>query len=135
MKHFRLLIVLLAMTSAGQLSARIGNNEEQIAELYGKPVNSGFPDRNGVSTNSYQKGDYLVLVQFLRHLSIAESYTRTDKREFLEEELIGFLEGRGYSSQEWIKDPDRMAWERIDHHARAWCETISGRPTFLIHVK
>ena len=134
MKFFLLLIVTLLITFNPQLFARLGNTEEQIVELYGTPVASGFPDKNGITTNRYQRGDYIVLVQFLRHLSIAESYTRVDKHEFSEEELSTLLQG-SYTGQEWIKDPDKLAWERVDHHAKAWCETLSGRPTLLVHAE
>lgn len=137
MKHFLLLIVLVVTTSfAGSVSAKIGDNEEQVAEVFGKPVRSTFPDKRGITTNTYEKGDYRILVQFLKHLSIAESYTRVDQHEFSEAELNTFLEGKGYSSHAWIKDPNKMEWVRIDRHARAWCETTkSGRPTFLIEVQ
>ena|SRR5262245_35108575 len=136
MRYFLLSIVLVVtMSFASSVSAKIGDNEEQIAEAFGKPVRSKFPDKRGITTNTYQKGDYMILVQFLKHLSIAESYTRVDQREFSEAELNTFLEGKSYSSHAWIKDPNKMEWVRIDRHARAWCETISGRPTFLIEVQ
>ena len=134
MKCFLLLIVTLLIAFNPQLFARLGNTEEQIDELYGTPVASGFPDKNGVTTNRYQKGDYIVLVQFLRHLSIAESYTRVDTHEFSEKELSTLLQGN-YTGLEWIKDPGKQTWERVDHHAKAWCETVSGRPTLLIHAE
>ena len=131
----RFLIFILAMIFGVQLFAHIGDNEQKIEELYGKPVKSGFPDKRGLTTNRYEKGDYIVLIQFLRRLSIAESYTRVDMHEFSESELSQFLEGRNYSSSAWIKDPNKLAWERVDHHARARCITVSGRPTLLIEVQ
>jgi hypothetical protein len=133
MKSF--LIFFAAMSFGAQLFAHIGDNEQKIEERYGKPVKSGFPDKRGVTTNKYEKGDYIILIQFLRHLSIAESYTRADQHDFSEDELNHFLEGRSYSSNAWIKDPNKQEWQRLDHHARAWCTTVSGRPTFLIEVQ
>ncbi|HJX97684.1 MAG TPA: hypothetical protein VJ281_02305 [Chthoniobacterales bacterium] len=133
MKAF--LTFIVTMFFGAQLFAHIGDNEQKIEELCGKPITSGFPDKRGVTTNKYQAGNYIVLVQFFRHLSIAESYTRADQRDFSEEELNGFLEGRSYSSQAWIKDPNKREWVRLDRHARAWCTTVSGRPTFLIEVQ
>jgi hypothetical protein len=131
----RFLTLALTMMFAAQLFARLGNNEAQVEELYGKPVKTGAPDKLGVITNRYEKGDYIILIQFLRHLSIAESFTRTDQKDFSEDELNHFLEGRTYTSHAWIKDPDKLEWVRIDRHARAWCRRISGRPTFLIEVQ
>ena len=131
----RVLVFFLTVMFATQLFAHIGDNEQAIEELCGKPIKTGSPDKRGVTTNKYQAGNYLVLVQFFKHLSIAESYTRVDQRDFSEDELNRFLEGRTYSSHAWIKDPNNLEWERIDHHARAWCRTVDGRPTFLIEVK
>jgi hypothetical protein len=133
MKRAVLLVVGLIATWNGQLCARIGNTEDQVAELYGKPINQGEMDKNAVITNTYHKGDYLILVQLFRGCSIAESYTRADKHEFSENELSTFLEASA-GGQEWEKDPNRLAWERSDHGARAWCETLAGRPTLLIQA-
>jgi len=133
MKRVLLLIVSLAAVWHGTLFARIGNTEPQVADLYGKPVKEGELDKNAVITNTYQKGDYLILVQFFRGRSIAESYTRTDKHEFSENELSTFLDASS-AGQEWKKDPKRRAWERSDHGAHAWSETLAGRPTLLIQA-
>src|SRR5256885_10536902 len=107
MKRVLLLVVSVTVVWSGQLFARIGNTEDQITELYGKPVNAGELDKNAVVTNTYQKGDYVMLVQFYRGHSIAESYARADKHEFTEKELSTFLEASA-ADQEWKKDPNRM---------------------------
>ena len=133
MKRVVLLIVSLTAVWHGTLFARIGNTENQVAELYGKPVDQGELDKNAVITNTYQKGDYLILVQFFRGRSIAESYTRTDKHEFSEKELSTFLDASS-AGQEWKKNPNKPIWERSDHGAHAWCETLAGRPTLLIQA-
>jgi hypothetical protein len=133
MKRVLLLTAGLIVAWSGQLCARIGNTEEQIADLYGRPVHEGEMDKNAVITNTYQKGDYVILVQLFRGQSIAESYTRADKHEFSEKELSTFLQASS-AGQEWTKDPKRLAWERSDHGAQAWCETLAGRPTLLIQA-
>ena len=81
MKRTLLLIAALTVAFSGRSFAALGDTEDKIADLLGKPTSEGFPDARGVSTNMYQKGNYIVLVQFLHHLSLAESYTRTDKAE------------------------------------------------------
>ena len=134
MKRILLLTLILCVTVSARILAALGDSESQIADLFGKPTDQGFPDKNGVTTNMYQKGDYIILVQFLRRYSIAESYTRRDKHEFSDKELSALLEGSS-NGREWNKDPNKLAWEREDHKARAWCETLSGRPTLLIHAK
>jgi hypothetical protein len=127
------LVATLCVALSARTFAALGNSESEIGDLYGKPVDQGFPDKKGVTTNMYQKGDYIILVQFLRRYSIAESYTRQDKHEFSEKELSALLEENS-NGREWNKDPNKLAWEREDHKARAWCETLSGRPTLLIHA-
>ena len=130
MKRILVLIVTSFIALSGQVFAALGNTEDEIADLFGKPVNQGFPDKKGITTNMYKKGDYIILVQFLRHLSLAESYTRADKEEFAPKEIVALLAGNS-NGVEWDKDPDRMAWRREDNKARAWMETLSGRPTLL----
>jgi len=134
MKRILLLTLILCVTLSARILAALGNSETQLADLYGKPTEQGFPDKNGVTTNMYQKGDYLILVQFLRRYSLAESYTRTDKRDFSEKEIAGFLE-QNSNERQWKKDPNKQAWERSDRKANAWCETLSGRPTCLVQAK
>lgn len=128
-----LTVVFLTVTSAS-IFAALGNTENEVADLFGKPTDVGLPDNKGVSTNLYQKGDYVILVQFLRHLSLAESYTRKDQHELSPREIDAFLEGSS-NERAWIKDPNKLEWERDDHKAKAWCQTIGGRPTLLIQAK
>ena len=134
MKRIWLLIAALTVGLSARSFAALGDTEDQIAELLGQPSQSGFPDQRGVSTNVYQKGNYMVLVQFLHHLSLAESYTRTDKAELRESEIAALLDGSS-NGLKWIKDPDKPAWIREDHKARAWCETVSGRPSLLLQAQ
>src|SRR5947209_2717013 len=134
MKRILIFVIASWLGVSGNLFAALGNTEDEIADLYGKPVDQGFPDKNGVTTNTYQKGDYLILVQFLRRYSLAESYTRVDKHDFSEKEISTFLE-ESSNGREWNKDPNKLAWERSDRKATAWCQTLSARPTLLIQAK
>jgi len=134
MKHTLVLLVISCVALSGSVFAALGDTEEQVADLFGKPVDQGFPDAKGVTTNRYQKGNYVILVQFLRRLSLAESYTRVDKQEFSNDEISALLDGNG-NGREWEKDPDKIAWERSDHKARAWMVTVSGRPTLLFQAQ
>lgn len=134
MKRTLFLVTTLCVALSARMLAALGDSESQIAGLYGKPVKQGFPDKNDITTNMYQKGDYIVLVQFLRLYSLAESYTRLDKHDFSDKELSAFLEGSS-NGRQWNKDPNNLAWERSDHKASARCETLSGRPTLLIQAR
>ena len=134
MKRILLIVVTVSAILSTPAFASLGNSESEVEELFGKPDNEGFPDKNGVTTNLYHKGDYTILVQFLRHLSLAESYTRTDQAELSEKEIDAFLEGSS-NQRSWKKDAIKQIWERDDHRARAWCETLRGHPSLLIQAK
>jgi len=133
MKRTLLLISVLSLALSTRAFSALGNSEEQIADLFGQPAHTGKPDERGITTNVYEKGNYVILVQFLKGLSLAESYTRGDKQELSEKEISAFLEGSG-NERSWNKDPDKAAWERSDHKAHAWYQTLSGRPTLLIET-
>lgn len=135
MKSTLALGILSFIAFGGSVFGALGNTEVEIADLFGKPIQQGFPDKRGVTTNMYQKGNYIILVQFLTHLSCAESYTRVDKNELSEQEISAFLEGSN-NGRPWNKEPDKQAWIRADSKARAWIETLSGgRPTLFIQAQ
>jgi hypothetical protein len=134
MKQTVLLVVIACVALSANLFAALGDTEEEIASLFGIPVDQGVPDKKGITTNMYQKGNYIILVQFLNHLSLAESYTRADKQDFSDEELSALLDGNS-NGRPWNKEPNKRAWERSDHKASAWCQTLSGRPTLLIQAR
>jgi hypothetical protein len=134
MKRILVLAVMSCTALSGHLFAALGNTEDEIAELFGKPVNQGFPDKKGITTNRYEKGKYIILVQFLSHLSLAESYTRSDKQELSKEEISALLAGNS-NGLDWNKNPDRLEWQREDDKARAWIEEVSGRPTLLFQAQ
>ena len=136
MKHILMLAATIAIALSGQALARLGQTEEQVSALFGKPIEADKPDKEGVTTNTYKNptGEYIALVQFQKGHSIAEAYSRVDKGKLSEKEMSIFLQGNS-GGKEWVKDPSKLAWERSDHHAKAWYETLSGRPTLLIQSK
>lgn len=134
MKQTLMLIAISCIALNGNLFAALGNTEAEIADLFGKPAEQGFPDKKGITTNVYKKGDYIILVQFLNHLSLAESYTRADKEEFSPKEIVALLAGNS-NGIEWDKDPDKMEWKRDDGKARAWMDTLRDRPTMLFQAE
>lgn len=136
MKRILFLIVIICLACNARTFARLGQTEDEVAALFGKSIDPGQPDSNGVTTNMYQNptGVYLAIVQFLKGHSISESYARVDSHPLSEKELSAFLQGNS-GGKEWKKDPHKQAWERSDHHANAWCETLAGRPTLLVTLK
>jgi len=136
MKTIMLTAAAIVLGLSGNLFARLGQTEEQVNALLGKPIDAGKPDKDGVTTNMYKNpsGEYNALVQFVKGHSIAEAYSRVDGGKLSEKEMSIFLQGNS-GGKEWIKDGSKLAWERSDHHAQAWCETLSGRSTLLIQMK
>ena len=136
MKHVLILAAALVIALSSQAFARLGQTEDQVNALFGKPVDPGKPDSDGITTNMYKNptGEYLAVVQFLKGHSVAEAYSRVDRRKLSKRELSIFLEGNS-AGKEWQKDPRKLAWQRSDHRATAWYETLSGRPTLLIQAR
>ena len=136
MKSILILAAAIVTGISSEALGRIGQTEEQVTALFGKPIEAGQPDKAGVTTNIYKNpsGEYHALVQFLKGHSIAEAYSRVDGGKLSEKEMSVFLQ-RNSGGKQWIKDPDKLAWERSDHRAKAWYETLSGRPTLLIQAK
>ena len=136
MKPILILAAVILIGMGGEAFARLGQTEVQVTALFGKPIDAGTPDKEGVTTNIYKNpsGEYNALVQFLKGHSIAEAYSRVDGGKLSEKEMSIFLQGNS-GGKNWIKDPGKLAWERSDHHAKAWSEILSGRPTLLIQAK
>ena len=136
MKPILILAAAIVIGLCAQAFARLGQTEEQVSALFGKPIDADKPDKDGVTTNTYKNpsGEYHALVQFLKGHSIAEAYSRVDSGKLSEKEMSIFLQGNA-GGKEWIKDPRKLAWERSDHRAKAWYETLAGRPTLLIQAK
>jgi hypothetical protein len=134
-------LLILAATSiialSTQTEARIGNTEEQVNAVMGKPTDPGKPDSDGVTTNMYKNptGEYIAVVQFLKGRSVAEAYSRTDRHQLSEKELSIFLEGNS-GGNKWEKKPGKKAaWIRSDHRAHAFYETVRGYPTLMIQAR
>src|SRR5262249_18040031 len=136
MKPIVILAAALIIALSDQAFARLGQTEDQVNALFGKPIDPGKPDNDGITTTMYntRRGEYLAVVQFLKGHSVTASYARADRHKLSEKELSIFLQGNS-AGKEWKKDPRKLAWERSDHHARAWCETVAGRPPLLIRAK
>ncbi|MEY2565165.1 MAG: hypothetical protein QOH88_3358 [Verrucomicrobiota bacterium] len=136
MKNIMIFAAAIVLGLSSEAFARLGQTEDQVSALFGKPIDAGKPDEDGVTTNMYKNpsGEYHALVQFLKGHSIAEAYSRVDRGKLSEKEMTIFLQGNS-GGKEWIKDPHKLAWERSDHRAKAWFETLSGRPTLLIQAK
>ena len=66
MKHILMLAATIVIGFSGQAFARLGQTEEQVSTLFGKPIDAGTPDKEGVTTNMYKNpsGVYHALSNF-----------------------------------------------------------------------
>lgn len=137
MRQVLILAVAFVVAWSSQAFARLGNTEDQVNAVMGKPTDPGKPDRDGITTNMYKNptGEYIAVVQFLKGHSVAEAYSRTDQHELSEKELSIFLQGNS-AGKKWEKKPGKKAaWIRSDHNAQAWYETVRGYPTLMIQAR
>jgi hypothetical protein len=55
MKHVLILAAAIIIVLGNQAVARLGNTEDQVNALMGKPTDPGKPDSDGITTNMYKK--------------------------------------------------------------------------------
>jgi len=137
MKQALILVTAILIALGNQAVARLGNTEEQVNAVMGKPTDPGKPDSDGITTNMYKNptGEYLAVVQFFKGHSVAEAYSRVDRHQLSQKELSIFLEGNS-AGNKWEKKPGKKAfWTRSDKRAQAWYETVKGYPTLLIQAR
>jgi hypothetical protein len=86
---------------AGVACAAVGDGADKIEESYGALVSRHLRD-DGTVAVVYQKDRYVYAVTFDHGVSVAEEYSRVDKRDLSEKEIARFLKmnaGRAFASQ------------------------------------
>ena len=86
---------------AGAVYAALGDGADKIEDAYGALVSRHLRD-DGMVAVVYQKDRYLYAVTFANGVSVAEEYSRVDKRDLSEKEVARFLKmnaGRALTSQ------------------------------------
>ena len=129
MKYVLILAVAITITLSSQAVARLGNTEDQVNAVLGKPTDPGKPDSDGITTNMYKNptGEYIAVVQFLKGHSVAEAYSRTDRHELSEKELSIFLEGNS-GGNKWEKKPGKKALDTIRPQCTCLLRNRQGIP-------
>ena len=97
----RLVVWVLFFSMARAVCAALGDSADKIEESYGALVSRHLRD-DGTVDVVYQKDRYLYAVTFDRGVSVAEEYSRVDKRDLSEKEIAKFLKmnaGREFASQ------------------------------------
>jgi hypothetical protein len=54
MKNIMIIAAAVVIGLSGDAFGRIGQSEEQVSALFGKPIDAGRPDKEGVTTNIYK---------------------------------------------------------------------------------
>jgi hypothetical protein len=64
MKHALILVAAFLIALDSQAVARLGNTEEQVNAVLGKPTDPGKPDSDGITTNMYKNptGEVITLL-------------------------------------------------------------------------
>jgi len=96
-----LLVWILLFPMAGAVWAALGDGADKIEETYGTLVSRHLRD-DGMVAVVYHKDRYLYAVTFDRGVSVAEEYSRVDKRDLSEKEIARFLKmnaGQALTSQ------------------------------------
>ena len=92
---------VLVFSTAGAVYGALGDGADKIEETYGTLVSRHLRD-DGTVAVVYQKDRYVYAVTFDRGVSVAEEYSRVDKRDLSEKEIARFLKmnaGRALTSQ------------------------------------
>jgi len=55
MKHVLISTAAIIIALSSEAIARLGNTEDQVNALMGKPTDPGKPDSDGITTNMYKK--------------------------------------------------------------------------------
>ena len=114
MKNITLLVAAIVLCLSSDAFARIGQTEEQVSALFGKPIDAGTPDKEGVTTNMYKNSERRV-----SRSGPLLKITASPKliREWMGAKLSGKRNVRSFSREisggkEWIKDPSKLAGKK-----------------------
>jgi hypothetical protein len=127
------IVLLLAVFAAtGSMSARLGDNSDQIEDSYGTMVQRRLRD-DGTVTIVYKKGGLLFFVTFDDGRSIAESYSHVKGTALSEREIAKFLKMNAAGAT-WTPDNTgaQRRFKRSDGKAEATYGTANGRPALTV---
>lgn len=122
------LILALAL-SATQLSARVGENEQQVDARYGKPIGS-MPVEGGL-LKKYKSSGLVIGVVFINGASESELFSKADNSSLSDAQITMLLRANA-ESLDWKEQGTPVAsvreWRRSDDKLKA----IQQGRTFII---
>jgi len=113
--------LLLLLISTMVLHARLGETEDQCITRYGHPLEKISVE--GLPAEVFEKGDFLVCVEFLNARAASIAYFKRDHSAIDddEKEVLRLIEG---NNSPWIlkqqKSPDQF-WARADGASCMYC--------------
>ena len=127
-----MVLVLAVFATASSISARLGDNSDQIEDSYGEIVQRRLLD-NGMVTVVYKKDRFLFFVTFADSRSISESYSRVKGTDLSEREIMGFLKANAARGT-WTPNNTGTVrrFVRSDGKAEAIYASVNGRPALTV---
>jgi hypothetical protein len=125
-------LVVAVFAAASSISARLGDNADQIEDSYGTIVQRRLNDDETV-TVVYKKDSLLFFVTFADSRSISEGYSHVKGTELSEREIAKFLKANAAGAT-WTPDNTGKGrrFKRSDGRAEATYATANGRPTLTV---
>jgi hypothetical protein len=133
----RLIGWLLFFQMARMACAALGDDGDRIEDAYGGLVLRHLRDDGSVAV-MYQKDRYRYQVVFEHAVSVSEEYSRVDRTDLSEKEVVRFLKKNAGPKVTWNRvvatDPkEKLRFERSDHLAEA--TLIRGEAGLVLKVR
>ena len=127
-----MVVVLGVFTAASSISARLGDDGDQVEDSYGSIVQRRLLD-NGTVTVVYKKDRYLFFVTFAEDRSISESYSHVKGTDLSEREIMRFLKANAARGT-WTPSNTGTVrrFMRSDGKAEAIYAPVNGRPALTV---
>ena len=129
----RLTVLVVAMFAAtSSISARLGDNSDQIEDSYGAIVQRRLHD-DGTVTVVYKKDRFLFFVTFAESRSISESYSHVKGTDLSQSEIRKFLKANAAGGT-WTPENTGAGqrFRRSDGKAEASYTIVNGRPALTV---
>lgn len=129
----------LFLAVAGSVSARLGDNSDQIEDTYGNLVRRRLFDDGKVGV-LYHNDRYLFYVIFDHDMSISERYSYYEQRDLSEKEIARFLKANAGRKMTWhavTSGPGSAirTFERSDGKAEANVRKVDDRIMLTVKLR
>jgi hypothetical protein len=116
-----ILSTLLSAIFAAASFGKIGDDEKQIASVYGQP-GKDLGTRGNIHQVGYMAGGFMILVSFVNGVSLRESFGKPDSSALSSDDIQKILAFNAPEGTKWNETPAEggdKAWTRSDNRAIA----------------